>query len=542
MNYLLNRTKNFIFAKQTSIFSSTLILAAMVIISRIFGFVRYRVLAGYFTKEELDIYFAAFRIPDLVFEILITGALTTAFIPFYIKYQKDKEAQSQNISSIINIITLALGGAIIVLTLCMPVIMELITPGFSQEKIHQITFYSQLILLGQLPFFIWGNFLTGISQARKLFIIPSIAPVLYNLCIIGATFAFAPTLRLLAPVLGVILGAILFLVIQLPILFSADFRYQFIIRPTKALNEFFSLILPRIMTVIVAQIDATIDLSLTTLLGAGSYTIFYLAQHLQLLPVSVIGITFGQASLPYLTELYQKKNINEFKKIIIDSVLNLFFFTIPFMAYFVFARTPIVRFFFGADKFDWEATVLTAFTLSFFALSLPLHSVYYFLTRCFYALFDSKTPFYIGLFSILFNTVLSLISVLVLHLPVWALSISFSLSMSLNTILLFVLLYRRLQGLDVGNLIRETVKMGFAAAIASVFAYSEQKLLDGLILDTTRTINVFLLLLFTGLTFVLIYLVLCWLFNVQQMYLITKMALKIKEYQRKIFEIYSDFQ
>src|SRR6266487_5058187 len=117
MLQFLKKTREIVFARQTSLLSSTIIISAMVIISRLFGFIRYRIFAGYFTKEELDVFFAAFRIPDLIFEILITGALTTSLIPFYIKYQKDKDQQNSNISSIMNVIMMILFAAIIVLTI-----------------------------------------------------------------------------------------------------------------------------------------------------------------------------------------------------------------------------------------------------------------------------------------------------------------------------------------------------------------------------------------------------------------------------------------
>ena len=134
MNKFLDRTRNLIFARQTSMISSTLILASMLIVARFFGFLRYRTLATFFTTEQLDIFFAAFRIPDLVFEILITGALSTSFIPFFIKYQRNKESQSIHISSIINLIAAILIGAILLATIFLPQIMHIITPGFNAEK------------------------------------------------------------------------------------------------------------------------------------------------------------------------------------------------------------------------------------------------------------------------------------------------------------------------------------------------------------------------------------------------------------------------
>src|SRR3990167_9004332 len=189
MNRILDRTRRFIFAKQTSMFSSAMLIGVMIIISRIFGFFRYRTLSGLFTKEELDIFLASFRIPDLVFEILITGALTSTIIPLFIKYQNDRKELSLNICSIINLILLLMGGLIAILFILMDFIVPAITPGFNREKIEAIILYSRLLLVGQLPFLIIGNFLTGIGQANKMFFLPALAPILYNLTIIiGAVF------------------------------------------------------------------------------------------------------------------------------------------------------------------------------------------------------------------------------------------------------------------------------------------------------------------------------------------------------------------
>lgn len=539
MNKFLSKTKDFIFTQQTSMLSSTLILSGMIIISRLAGFARYRILAGYYTTEELDIFFAAFRIPDLIFEILITGALSTTFIPFFIRYQKNKEEQSVVISSIINIITLALVVFIIVIAFILPYIINIITPGFSDEKTQQIIYFSQILLLGQLPFLVFGNFLTGISQAKKTFLIPAIAPLLYNFAIIITTLLFHHNIHLLSPIIGVVIGAILFLIVQLPILYFSDFKYRFVISHVQETLRFFKIAIPRIFSIIVAQLEATIDLSLATLLGSGSYTVFYLAQHLQLLPVSIIGIAYGQASLPYLTEIWEEKRIEEFKKIIVESILNVFFLTIPFAAFFIFARTPIVRLFFGGQKFDWDATVLTALTLSYFSLSLPFHSIYYFVTRCFYAVFDTKTPFIVGVISVIVNALLSMALILVLKLPVWSMALSFSVSMTINTIILMVLLHKKIGGFNVKFLVSETIKIFVATFNASIITYFMLRLLDGLIFDTTRTINVFLLLTICGITYLALYIFLTWLFGIKEMYLITKMMLKVKEYQKKVLEVYT---
>lgn len=542
MNKIIDRTRQFIFAKQTSMFSSALLIAVMIAISRLFGFFRYRTLSGLFTKEELDIFFASFRIPDLVFEILITGALTSTIIPLFIKYQSDKEELSLNISSVMNLIFLLMCAFIVILFVSMNFIVPAITPGFDKHKIEGIILYSRLLLVGQLPLLIIGNFLTGIGQANKMFFLSAFAPILYNLTIIISALLFSSSFYLLAPIFGVVIGAVLFVIIQLPILTKSNFNYYFVLKKTAAMLEFFRVVIPRALTVIFAQIDATIDLVLTTLLGAGSYTVFYFAQHLQLLPVSVIGVAFGQASLPYLTEIFQEKKIAEFKKIIIDSVLNLFFFTIPIASFFIFARTPLVRLFFGGPKFDWEATVSTAITLSFFSISLPFHTIYYFITRCFYAFMDTKTPFFISMATIVINTILSIIFVVVLKLPVWSLAGSFSLAMILNVILLFLILAEKIDGLDFRLLSTESIKIVFATLISSVIVYYSMKFMDGLVFDTSYTINVFFLLLTGSTLYFFLYLFLSWLLNVREFYLVSKLILKAKEYKKKIVEFYTSYE
>ncbi len=514
----------------------------MILLSSFFGFLRFRILSGFFSKDQLDIFFASFRIPDLIFEILITGALTSSFIPIFIKYNKNEKELGENISSIINIILLLLFIFVVGLFVGMGVLIPLITPGLDPQKIETIVYFSRLLLIGQLPFLIIGNFLTGIGQANKRFFLSALAPIIYNLSIIIATAFFTAQFGLLAPVLGVMGGAFLFLLCQLPLLHDSGYSYAWMIKKTEGLKEFMRIVVPRTMTVIVAQIDATVDLTLTTLLGSGSYTVFYLAQRLQLLPVSVVGIAFGQASLPYLSEVFQANKMEEFKKIVVDSILNLFFFTIPIASFFIFARTPIIRLFFGGQKFDWQATVSTAITLSFFSLSLPFHTIYYFLTRCFYACLDTKTPFFISVVSIAVNTVLSIVFVVILKFPVWYLAGSFSFAMILNVLLLLFILSKKIAGLAYGFLAVETAKMLVATSISSVVVYYLMKFMDELIFDTSFTINVFILLVIGAVTYIILYVFLSWFLDVREIYLVKNLFVKAREYRKKIFEFYTSYE
>jgi len=540
MNKIVKVTKSLIFFQQKTIFSSAILIAATIIVARFFGFLRFRVLASYFPKEQLDIFFASFRIPDIIFEILITGALTSSFIPIFIKYKDNPKELRENISSIINLIFLILFLIILTLFLFLKKIVLVITPGFSPQKVDQITFFSSILLFGQLPFLILGNFLTGIGQANKIFFLPSIAPIFYNLAIITTTI-FLHQLGLLAPVMGVVFGSLTIFLIQIPLLFFDGFLYQFVLKINAAVKEFFQMAIPRILTVIISQIDATIDLTISTFLKAGSYTAFYLAQHLQLLPVSVIGIAFGQASLPYLSNLVKEKKEIELKQIVEETILCLLFLSLPFAIFFIFGRTPLVRLFFGGEKFDWEATVVTAKTLSYFALGLPFHTLYYFLTRCFYAFLDTKTPFLIGLFSIIVNTFLSVFFIFFLKLPVFALALSFSLAITLNTLSLFLFLTKKIKNINYSYLIGETLKIFTATLIASLPSYLFLKVADPWIFNTRYTINVFFLLFSVALIYFFWYIFFSWVLDVKQLYLFTKLIGKAKEYQKKIIELFNQY-
>jgi putative peptidoglycan lipid II flippase len=537
MEKFLSNTKLFIFSKQKDILSSALILAAMIVVSRLFGFLRYRTLATYFSKEDLDIFLSAFRIPDFIFEVLVSGALTAAFIPLFIKYEKNKEELNNNISSIINFVMIGLFAFIIIFFFLADYIVPIITPGVSPANIKIITDLSKILLIGQLPILVMGYILSGIAQANKVFLITAIAPILYNLGIIMGTMMFSATLGIYGPVIGVIIGAFLFFISQVPIFFLSHFQYKFAVLKHKVLHEFTILFLPRIFAVITAQIDLTIDMSLSTLLGPGSYTIFYFAQHLQFFPVAFIGMAFGQASLPYLSDLFKEEKIDEMKKLFVDSCLQLLFLTIPIAIFFIFARTPIVRFFFGGEKFDWEGTVLTAKTMSYFALSLPLHTIFYFIVRAFYATFDTKTPFLINVLSILLNTILSLLFIFVLKLPVWSLAISFSIAISINVFILFGLFYKKVHGFNIGKLLIHTFKICMAAGISGLISYPLMKLFDLLILDTTRTINIFYLLAIIFPFFSLVYLFISWLINIEEIYILTNLIKKIRQIKRKSVEI-----
>lgn len=540
MEKIITATKRIIFHKQKDIFSSAIILSSMFIISRVFGILRTRTFTAYFSKEELGLFFIAFRIPDFVFEVLISGALSAAFIPLFAKYKNNDEKLAKTISTITGFIFLSLFIFTIVILIFLTPLTRLMTPTLTDYEINMVVSISRILLLVQLPLLVAGNILSGIAQASKIFIITALAPALYSLGVIVGTVIFSSTFGIYGPLIGIIIGSVLFFVIQIPIFYTRKLNIAFVSFNRSVLKEFVELFLPRMLAVITTQIDLTIDLTLSSLLGTGPYAIFFFAQQLQLVPITFVGMAFAQASLPYLSDVFSEKRLDEFRRIFVNAILQLAYIIIPISFLFIIARTPLVRLIYGGKKFDWEGTVQTAKTLSYFALSLPFHTIFYFITRAFYATHETKIPFKISAFTVGFNSFLSVFFLLFLHLPVWSLALSFSIAITINVLLLLYYMYKNIGGFDWLKLVVHTCKIYLISFIAALASYFFLKIFDGLVFDTTRTINVFFLLVSVTGFFGCVYLFLSWIFNVEEVYVLTKLIVKMREIRNKVLELFTD--
>lgn len=532
----LAKKAQLIFRKQqTTILSAALVIMATVAASRILGLIRDRMLAARFTADELGIYFAAFRLPNLLFELLVMGALSTAFIPVIsglLAKKEDKEA-FHVASSVINIGLIIFAVIALLLYVFSKQVAELIAPGFNQDQIAQLVIFTRIMILGQVAPLLIGNFLTGILQSYRLFLIPALAPVVYNVGIIGAILFLTPTLGLYAPVWGVVIGAVLFLVIQIPLVYSLGYRYQIAAdyknRDVRIVGK---LMLPRTFGLAVSQIDTTVDLILSTLLGARNVTIFNFAQHLQLVPIGLIGVPIATASLPSLSTSSAKGNKEDFMKLLVSAFHQILFLVAPASVLLIVLRIPIVRLVFGAERFDWPATVLTGKTLAAFSLSLFAQSLIHLLTRAFFAMHDSKTPVVIGIISIVANTILSILFITTLKYPVWGLGLSASISSILNALLLLILLINKIGNFEFVNFFIPVIKMSIATIITGISLYVPMKLLDQLIFDTTRTINLILLTGIASIIGLVVYLLISWVLELEQVALFlvfAKRLVKVKQ-------------
>jgi len=481
--------------------------------------VRDRLLNARFAPDELGVYFAAFRLPNLIFELLVMGALTSAFIPVFTRYvtQQNEKEGFDVAATLINMSMVFMVILATPLLIWSNQISHFLAPGFSPEQVTRMATFTRFMIIFQVLPLLVGNFFTGILQSYNMFLVPAIAPVVYNVGIIIGIIVLTPIVGLMAPVYGVGIGAALFMLIQVPLVIIVGYRHRLTIDyKHKGVREVLKLIGPRTLGLAVSQIDSTVDLMLASLLGARMITVFNFAQQLQQLPVGLFGVSVAQAALPTLSAASAKEDQGEFKKSVISAIHQILFFVFPVSALFIVLRIPVVRLVFGASRFDWEATVLTGMTLSMFALSIFAQSIVNVLARGFYALYDSKTPVKVSVVSIFTNTLLSLFFIKIVGWPVWSLGLSTSIASILNATVLYILLDKKVAGFSKKELFLPAIKMFIAAGIAGVAVFFPLKLFDQLVFDTTRTFGLLLLTGVAGGAGLVTYLLLAWVFDVSE--------------------------
>jgi putative peptidoglycan lipid II flippase len=454
--------KRLITRQQTSILGAAFVIASMVAASRILGLIRNRLLTDRFTETQLDPYFAAFRIPNFVFEILVMGAISVAFIPVFTYFvSKDQREEAFKVaSSVINISVLILGFLSFIFFIFTPQIVHVLVPGFSPEKQTLVASFARIMIIFQVFPLVVGNFFTGILQSFKQFLIPALAPVVYNVGSILGIIFLTPYYGLYGPVYGIVIGAFLFFIIQIPVLSHLGYKHSFVFDiQRKGVRTIARLMIPRTVSIAASQIDATVDIVLASLLGAGSVTIFTLAQQLSLVPLGLFGLPIAQAALPTFSEYAARGDHTKLKESLLTSLHQILFFILPSAMFLIVMKVPIVRLVYGADLFTWSATVLTGRTLAFFAASLFAQAIVHLLSRAFFALHDSKTPVIIAVISIVTNTVLSIMFVFVYKLPLWSLALSTSIASTLNALLLLLFLDKRIGGFDKENFFCRQLKL-----------------------------------------------------------------------------------
>lgn len=476
VSQIFKNSKKILTDPQSTVFSAASIIMLMVVASRILGLVRQRILANYFSPSDLSLFFAAFRLPDMVFEVLVFGTFSSAFIPVFTKALKEGNSHAWEIAGrVVNIGLVLFVAFASIFSIFAFQIYSILTPGFTPDQVSQVASLARVLFAAQ-GFFVVSYVLTGVLESLRRFLVPALAPLFYNTGIILGIIFLTPKFGLMAPAIGVIIGAFTHFLIQLPLAYKLGFRFSGTLRPNEGVRKIGKLAAPRIVDLSFDQIGKTVELSLASIISTASYTYYTFANSLQLVPVSLFGTSLAKAVLPTLSRQYA--NVEKFRKTLLNTIFQAIFLTAPIAAALIVLRIPIVRLVYGTDIFDWEATVQTGMVLSVFALGVIFQTLVAILSRSFFALHDTKTPVYVSIVGLTILVVGNFTFVKGFHLPVWSLALSFSLGYFFETICLFILMHKRIKGILTPSTLRRIIKIAVSSVSSGVVMYFLLKFFD----------------------------------------------------------------
>lgn len=535
---LFQNGKNLLTREHSNMLSAATVIMATVLLSAILGVVRNRLLISYFydTPQALDAYWAAFRLPDMVFQLLIVGALSAAFIPVYSNLvEKGKESANNVASSVMNIVVTILIILSILIGIFAHPLSKLIASGFNPSQIELMVGLTRIMVVAQV-FFGISSFITGIIQSHKRFLIPAISPLLYNLGIILGTVSLSKTFGIYGPAFGVVLGALLHLVAQIPLAKTLGYAYSWSWNlKDKSVRVIARLMLPRTLALSVNQIEQTAIVFFATTLPAGSLTMTYIAQQLAGLPVRLFGIPIGQASLPFFSKETAKNNLNKLAEMVNNSLLEILYLALPASAIVLVLRIPLVRLAYGADSFPWAATVTTGKLVAILAFSIAARALTHLLIRVFYAMHNTRTPLGVAIFTTILSISLSYFFIFTLETGVMGLAVAITIASFIETIILTTLLFVKAQ-FKTYKLTRPIFKMVLAAGLTTISLWIPLRLFDQLIFDTTRTIPLIMLTTVVFVIGLLIYLATSYLLRIEQLQVFVRLAKKVGNWKKVLEE------
>lgn len=452
-----------------SITRSAMLIAAMGIASRVLGLFRDRILASKFgAGDVLDVYYAAFKIPDLIYGLLVLGALSAAFVPVFtslISQEKKKEAWKLA-RTMISIGVVILSVISLFLFMFAPLLVKVIVFGYDIEKQKTIVELTRIMLLSPIILGVSG-IIGGILNSFKKFFFYSLAPIFYNIGIIIGALFLTEYFGVKGLAYGVILGALMHLAVQIPevircgLHFVPLFDYK-----NRQLHRVLILMIPRVMGMAMTQVNLLVVTILASTQAPGSLAIFNFANNLQSVPIGVFGISFAIASFPALSGLWAQNKREEFVLKFTGTFRKILFFVVPSSAMIYVLRAQIVRVVLGAGDFDWNDTTLTFTALGIFTMSLWAQSLIPLLARTFYAIHNTKTPFFIAIISEVVNIGLALF--LIKEFGILGLVAAFSLATSVNALLLFLMLRQKVGDLRGQGLLAFGMKMFVATALMMI--------------------------------------------------------------------------
>jgi putative peptidoglycan lipid II flippase len=437
--------------------------------SRLLGVLRTVVIADEFgTEGDIEAYFVAFRLPDLIFQVLAGAAIGAAFIPTLARYfsQKSDEEAWQLASRLINLVAIITGALGVVGFIVAPWLVPLLAPGLGDNAVEQARLedkaieLTRIMLLSPILFSISGM-ITGVLNTRHSFFLPALAPMFYNLSIIFGAVVLSDAWGINGLAWGVVIGAALHLCVQLPGLVAQGMKW----RPAadyrdEGVRQVGRLMGPRVVGLAAGQANFFVTTFFASYIGAGSIAALNYAWLLMMLPLGVFGMAISTAVFPRLAEQAARGRPDELRETLSRMLRLILFLTIPSTVGLVILREPIVAVLLEHGEFDSASTEATADALLFFSLGLVGHATIEILARGLYALGDTRSPAIAAIAALGLNLILSAL----LYGPFDESGLAFAVSLAaiLNALMHYRTLHKRLGSLNEPAIVRSLLRTALA--------------------------------------------------------------------------------
>ncbi len=456
------------------IIKSAGVIGFATVISRVLGFVRDIIIAKFFgTARYAEAFVVAFRIPNMLRDLIGEGAANAAFVPVLSEYMVKKKEEFWELANVImNLLLITLSVITIVGVLASPIIVRLIAPGFLGDpekfaitvKLTRFMF-PYILLIGV------SAYTMGVLNSLKHFSTPAFGPCLLNIAIIVCAIIWGESVMGLAS--GVLIGGVLQLAIQIPVLYKKGFRFSFTKKLNHpAANQIGVLLLPRILGSCVYQVNLfinTILASLSGIVGSGGVAALYYANRIFQFPLAIFGIAIAQAALPTMSRDALEKEPDKLKHTLSFSLRVINFIIVPASIGLIVLSVPITKTLFERGRFDRYSTLITANALMFYSIGLFSYSGIKILVSCFYSLKDTLTPVKIAGASLLLNLVLN--AVLIFPLKIGGLALAASISGIFNFLALFFILRKKIGFLDGRRIFNSFLKVLAAGLAMAIVIY-----------------------------------------------------------------------
>jgi putative peptidoglycan lipid II flippase len=458
---------------QRSVAANATIVAGAYVISRFLGLLREVLIARQFgTSPNYDAYVAAFKIPDLLFLVVMSGAFGSAFIPVFGGFlgRGEREKAWRLASSVLTFtIAVLLGGGILVFLFAGPLMSYVVAPDMAAPQQHLATNLTRLLLLSPLLLGL-GAAGKGMLEAQDAFTIPAIAPILYNCGIIFGAIFLAPTMGVYGLAVGVIAGASGHAGVQFFSLARRGLRFNpSLSRQVEGLSEVGRLMLPRLVGQAAFQVNFIVMTNFASRLGKGNISAINYANQLFMLPHGILALSISTVIFPAMARQFELGQIREMKHTLSSALSPLLFLTIPASIGLYMFRVSIVQVLFQFGSFSSSSTMLVAEALQYFAVGLLAFAVVETVTRAFYAMHDTRTPVIASIVTIGANILLSW--VLSPRMGIGGLALSISITTTIEMLILLTVLRRR-TGRFESELVRQIGKVLVAGAVLVVTSHS----------------------------------------------------------------------